>query len=102
MESMKRANDDITMQKKGLRQAAREYDVPVTTLKRRVDGVLPADCKPGPSTVQERLVKYVIEMAQRGFGLSPVDIRSLAYVILDEPILSYCREGLVPGIYTQA
>ena len=77
---MKRA---ITMQKKGLRQAAREYDVPVTTLKRRVDGVLPADCKPGPSTVllkeeEERLAKYIIEMAQQGFGLSPADIRSLA------------------------
>ena len=59
------------MHKKGLRQAAREYDVPVTTLKRRIDRALPADCKPGPSTVllkEEQLVQYIVEMAEKRFG----------------------------------
>ena len=75
------------MQKKSLRQAAREYGVPATTLKRRIDTSLPAEAKPGPQTVlskveEERLVSYIITMAQIGFGLSPHDIRSLAYELL--------------------
>ena len=83
---MKNAIADVSMQKKGLRQAAREYGVPVTTLKRRIDSSLPADCKPGPSPVllkdeEDRLTSYIITMAERGFGLSPTDIRGLAYEI---------------------
>ena len=38
---MKHAIKDVAMHKKGLMQAAREYDVPVTTLKRRIDGFMP-------------------------------------------------------------
>ena len=37
---MKHAIKDVAMHKKGLMQAAREYDVPVTTLK-RIDGFMP-------------------------------------------------------------
>lgn len=84
--SMKRAIDDVTRQIKGLRQAAREYGVPVTTLKRRIDCSLAADCKPGPSTTllkeeEEKLVNYILTMAQRGFGLSPREICTLAHEI---------------------
>ena len=33
----------------GLRQAAREFGLPVTTLKRYIDGVNPLNAKPGPA-----------------------------------------------------
>ena len=35
----------------GLREAARQYNVPVETLCRRVTGTVSTDCKPGPSMV---------------------------------------------------
>ena len=81
---MKRAIDDVTRHSKGLRQAAREYGVPVTILKRWIDCSLAADCKPGPSTTllkeeEEKLVNYIITMAQRGFGLCLQEICTLAY-----------------------
>ena len=46
---MKKAIKAVTMQK-SLRQAAREYGVPATTLK-RINTSLPAEAKPGPPTV---------------------------------------------------
>jgi len=88
VEGMKKAIEAVVTQEKSLRQAAREYGVPPTTLKRRIDTSLPAEAKPGPSTVlskeeEDRLVKYIITMAEMGFGLSPKDIRSLAYEIAE-------------------
>ena len=87
MEGMKKAIEAVVTQEKSLRQAAREYGVPPTTLKRS-DTSLPAEPTPGPSTVlskeeEDRLVKYIITMAEMGFGLSPKDIRSLAYEIAE-------------------
>ena len=88
VEGMKKAIEAVATQKKSLRQAAREYGVPATTLKRKIDTSLPAEAKPGPPTVlskeeEERLVSYIITMAQMGFGLNPHDIRSLAYEIAE-------------------
>ena len=85
---MKKAIEAVAIQKKSLRQAAGEYDVPAITLNRRIDTSPPAEAKPGPQTVlskeeEERLVSYIITMAQIGFGLSPHDIRSLAYEIAE-------------------
>ena len=73
VDSMKRAIDAVTRQHKGLRQAAREYGVPVTTLKRHVDCSLAPDCKPGPASTltkeeEEKLVNHIMTMAQKGFG----------------------------------
>ena len=86
VEGMKKAMEDVAMKNKGLRQAAREYGIPATTLKRRIDNSLPAEAKPGPTTAlskeeEDRLAKYIMTMAQMGFGLSPRDIRALAYEI---------------------
>ena len=36
---------------KGLREAARTHNVPVETLRRRVNGAVAMGCKPGPSTI---------------------------------------------------
>jgi hypothetical protein len=73
----------------GLREASRLYNIPVETLRRRVTGVVDILCKPGPSTVltseeEDRLVVYAIEMADRGFGLTPDDLMKLAYTIADK------------------
>lgn len=43
MESMAEALKAVKLHEKGLRQAAREFGVPVTTLKRRVDDLVPVD-----------------------------------------------------------
>ena len=68
----------------GLREASRRFNVPVETLRRRVLGVVEEGSKPGPATVlteneEQRLVSYIVEMADKGFGLSRDDIRSTAY-----------------------
>ena len=46
-------------------------------------------CNPGPNpvlscTVEQRLVEYVIEMSDMGFGLACVDIMRLAYQIAEK------------------
>ena len=71
-----------------LRQAARLYNVPVETLRRRVNGAVNVDCKPGPSTIltkdeEECLAKYVIEMADRWFGLVSEDLMKAAFAIVE-------------------
>jgi len=47
-EAMSNAFKAVKLEGTGLRQAAREFGVPVTTLIRRVDGVVPLNAKPGP------------------------------------------------------
>ena len=72
----------------GLRHAARLHNVPVETLRRRVIGAVSSDCKPGPTTIltkeeEECLAHYVIEMADRGFGLQSEDLLRTAFTIVD-------------------
>ena len=57
-------------------------------LRRRVSGPVSIECKPGPSTVltkdeEECLAKYVIEMADRGFGLASEDLMRTAFTIVE-------------------
>ena len=71
-----------------LRKAARLYNVPVETLRRRINGTVSLECKPGPSTIltkeeEECLAKYVIEMADRGFGLVSEDLMRAAFTIAE-------------------
>ena len=72
----------------GLREAARLYGVPHETLRRRVLGVVEMGCKPGPSTIltkdEEGLARYIVDMADMGFGLSRDDIRFTAYKIAEK------------------
>ena len=73
----------------GLREAARQYNVPVETLRRRVAGSVTLDCKPGPPTIltaeeESRLAEYVVQMCDMGFGLSREDVMQTAYAIVDK------------------
>ena len=72
----------------GLREAARLYNVPVESLRRRVNGTVHNDCKSGPSTVltkeeEDRLAAFCIEMCDRGFGLSVDDVMHKAFAIAE-------------------
>lgn len=88
LESMNEAFKAVKIDGKGLRQAAREYDVPVTTLKRRVDGEVAVDAKPGPRTVltkeeEKKLCKYCFDMCDMGYGLTVEDVKIKAYEIME-------------------
>lgn len=85
VESMTEALKAVKLHGKGLREAAREYNVPVTTLKRRVDDKVTVDAKPGPPTVltkeEQKLCKYCFDMCNMGYGLTVEDVRIKAYQI---------------------
>jgi len=88
VDSMSEALKAVKIDGKGLRQAAREYDVPVTTLKRRVDDVVDLDAKPGPQTVltkeeEKKLCKYCFDMCDMGYGLTVEDVKRIAYQIVN-------------------
>ena len=73
--AMREAMKLVTLNEKSLRQASREYDVPLTTLKRRVDREVSLNAKPGPSTAltrkeEEKLCEYCLTMADMGYGLT--------------------------------
>ena len=41
----------VVLDGKGLRETSRLYNVPVETLRRRVNGSVGLGCKPGPATI---------------------------------------------------
>ena len=87
-ESMRKAVEYVQEGGGGLRKAARLYGVPHETLRRRVSGQVEEGCRPGPCTIltkseELRLAKYVVDMADMGFGLSCNDIRSAAYKVAE-------------------
>jgi len=85
VEAMSEALKAVKLNEKGLRQAAREFDVPVTTLKRRVDGEVPLNAKPGPPTVltkeEDELCNYCFAMCDMGYGLTVEDVKRVAFEI---------------------
>ena len=86
LQSMTKALEAVQLENKSLRQAAREYAVPLTTLKRRVDGEVSIDAKPGPATIlteeeEKKLYKYCLDMCDMGYGLTVEDLRTLAFCI---------------------
>ena len=80
LESMTAALKDVESGSKGLREAVRNYNAPVETL-RRASGQVPLDCKSGPGTVltrkeEEALSEYCIKM---GFGPGREDLCGFCY-----------------------
>ena len=74
---------------KGLREAARLHNVPVESLRRRIIGTVEPICRPGPPTVltleeEESLERYIMNMADMGFGLTREDIMHLAFNIVEK------------------
>ena len=88
-ESMLEAVKSIEDEGKGLREAARIYNVPVETLRRRVIGITSLDAKPGRDTVltseeETRLAQYIVDMCDMGFGLTRQDVMRVAYSIVEK------------------
>ena len=102
---MEAAFQYVKEQRCSLREASRLHGVPVETLRRRVNGMVDMDCKPGPPTIftseeEDLLVKYIVNMGDMGFGLSTDDIMALAFSIAErthkERVQKWCcRTGEV-------
>ena len=89
VESMESALNSTHHENKGLREAARMYNIPVETLRRHANGSVEAGCKPGPSTVltdeeEDRLATYLVEMTDMGFSLSRDTVMELAFTTVEK------------------
>lgn len=84
---------------KGLREAARLHNIPVETLRRHASGSVEPGCKPGPHTVltdeeEDRLARYLVQMADMGFGLSRETVMEMAFTIVQKSQRSHpFRDG---------
>ena len=72
----------------GLRETARLFNLPVESLRRRIIGAVPIDCKPGPDPVlskdeESELVAYCLKMAEMGFG-SRDDVMRMGFLIAEK------------------
>ncbi|XP_003391501.1 PREDICTED: uncharacterized protein LOC100640141, partial [Amphimedon queenslandica] len=86
----------------GLREAARMYNLPVESLRRRVHDIVAIDCRPGPPTVlmkeeEDRLYQYLLEMADMGYGLNRETIMKLAFTIAEKTEKSHPFKGESAG-----
>ena len=87
-QSMARAVDSATADGKGLRESARLYGVPIETLRQRVIGSVEVGCKPGPATIfskeeEDKISKYLVSMADIGYGLTGEMVMRLAYILAE-------------------
>jgi len=72
----------------GIREAARLYNIPFETLRRRTNNDVSMSCRSGPPTVltsdeEQQLASYCIKMADMGFGLSREDVMMTAFRIVE-------------------
>ena len=87
-ESMAAAVREIEEEGMGLREAARLYNLPVESLRRRIMGMVSIDCRPGPPTIltlyeEDRLARYCVEMSDMGFGLGREEVMHTAFLIVE-------------------
>ena len=99
---MAAALKDVESGSKGLREAARTYNVPVETLRRRVEGQVLLECKSGPGTVltreeEQALSDYCIKMSEMGFGLGREDVMRVAFTIVDKSGRPHCFKSGMAG-----
>ena len=88
-ESMIAATSSVLQDNLGVRESARLYNVPYETLRRRVNGSVKPGCKPGPGTIlteeeEDQLARYLLDMAEMGFGLNRETVMYLAYKIVEK------------------
>ena len=86
--SMAAAVDQVQQQGLSLRESSRLYNVPLETLRRRVNGTVAIDCRPGPRTVlteeETKLADYLLRMSEMGYGLTREGVMGLAYSIVEK------------------
>ena len=68
---------------------SRLYNVPLETLRRRVNGTVATDCRPGPNTVlteeeETKFADYLLQMSEMGYGLTREGVMGLAYSIVEK------------------
>ena len=73
----------------GLREAARMLNVPVETLRRRVAGEVPIQCRPGPKPIltadeETAISKYCVRMAEMGFDLTRDDLLRVGFLVAEK------------------
>ena len=87
-ESMRAAVSSVVNETLGLREASRMYNIPVETIRRRVNGSVSMGCRPGPSTIltdeEEKLVAYLITMADMGYGIKRDTVMEMAFMIVEK------------------
>ena len=81
--------DSILHDNRGLREAARLHNIPVETLRRHTNGSVEVGARPGPATIltdeeEDMLVKYLVEMADMGYGLTRETVMELAFTIVQK------------------
>lgn len=91
---MAAAVDSVVKENKGLREAARLYNIPTETLRRHVSGAVSLHCRPGPATdlaedEEEKLARYLVQMADMGFGVTREGIMGIAYSIAEKSECSH-------------
>ena len=82
--SMEEACKSVKSESMTLREAARAYNAPVETLRRRVASIVSFGCRPGPPTVltseeEVRLAVHCVAMADMGFGLTREGVMAMAF-----------------------
>ena len=73
------------------RQVARLYNIPVETLRRRVNGSVTRvklGSKPGPGTIltekEDKLAAYLVTMADMGYGIKRDMVMEMAFMIAEK------------------
>ena len=96
---MPAAVDSILKENKGLREAARLYNIPIETLRRHVNGSVALNARPAPANVlteeeEDKLAAYLVRMADMGFGVSREGFMGMAYTIIEK---SQCKHPFQNG-----
>ena len=71
------------------RQLARLYNIPVETLRRRVNGSVKPGSKSGPGTIlteeeEDKLAAYLVTMADMGYGIKRDMVMEMAFMITEK------------------
>uniref|UniRef100_A0A1X7TY21 HTH psq-type domain-containing protein n=1 Tax=Amphimedon queenslandica TaxID=400682 RepID=A0A1X7TY21_AMPQE len=79
--AMEEAVKTVIDEGSGLRQVARAYNMPVETLRRRVNGTVEVDCTEAWTRNKDMVYDYLVQMSEMGYGLSRETVMSIAYKV---------------------
>ena len=103
-QSMEQAVASVKDEGTGLRQVSRLYNVPVEMLRRRVNGCVEMDCRPGPATVllkeeEDQIYDYLLEMCEMGFGISRETVMRIAFLLPKKQARNTHLRERWPGVH---